>query len=305
MKFLCYTNESCRIVDQLVRYLKRQDILLCQSQLKINHCPAKVHLIGGNTLIKRDAGMEAPMSSSILELHETWSKYLRGAPRRKTLPPPAEENLLRYGKRATTNGADYNNLVYKFDKPQEEQGFFILLRGDKQFKMPIFELIYLSHFWQLESVGFPLHASAVIHHEGIYLFSGPSGTGKSTVATISENCGNTVLDEDMVVVYNSDNGRFSANAWGYSTMPSCLPIRGFFYLVKDHINSMKPLPKHHASRKVWEQSFHIPGPALPGEMKRKLFTRSSEFARNIPGYELHFRKSPDFWKLIDAEIPFD
>lgn len=305
MKFLCYTNESCRIVDQLVRYLKRQDILLCQSQLKINHCPAKVHLIGGNTLIKRDAGMEAPMSSSILELHETWSKYLRGAPRRKTLPPPAEENLLRYGKRATTNGADYNNLVYKFDKPQEEQGFFILLRGDKQFKMPIFELIYLSHFWQLESVGFPLHASAVIHHGGIYLFSGPSHAGKTTAAELSAAGGDTILDQDMVVVYNTNEGFYSANAWGYSTMPSCMPIRGFFYLVKDHMDGITPLLRHHTARRVWEQSMHIPGPALPGEMKRKLFTRSSEFARTIPGYELHFRKSPDFWKLIDAEIPCD
>jgi len=40
-----------------------------------------------------------------------------------------------------------------------------------------------------------------------------------------------------------------------------------------------------------------------GEYLRRSIRTIGDLARTIPGYELHFRKSPDFWKLIDAEFP--
>ncbi len=35
---------------------------------------------------------------------------------------------------------------------------------------------------------------------------------------------------------------------------------------------------------------------------RIVFPIFAAIARAVPAYELHFRKSPDFWKVIDAEL---
>ncbi len=303
MKFIGYTKDSCRVVCQVEDVLNRQDDLLQQSQLKVNRCPYQVHLIGGNPPLNYCDGKQVEISKTIHALHEIWSGSWKHITRDESLSPQAVELLQKIGQRVTATAADYNGLIYKFREGLCEQGFFIFLREEKQLKLPMFELIYLSQYWQLESGHFALHASAVIHRGGIYLFSGPSGSGKSTVAGISAGYGDEILDQDMVSVYHSEEGFNSANAWGYSITTCSLPIRAFYYLVKDVRDDIKPLSKSHTARLVWEQSAHIPGPALPQEKRNLLFSRTAEFSRSIPGYELHFRKSPDFWKLIDAEIP--
>jgi hypothetical protein len=52
----------------------------------------------------------------------------------------------------------------------------------------------------------PLHASAVYHDDGIVLFCGRSGAGKSTTATALQQKGYTVFSDDVCVLQNNENG---------------------------------------------------------------------------------------------------
>jgi hypothetical protein len=44
------------------------------------------------------------------------------------------------------------------------------------------------------------------------------------------------------------------------------------------------------------------GYPLHNYMMNKLFKQIAAIARHLPGYELHFQKSPDFWELIDEQV---
>ena len=41
---------------------------------------------------------------------------------------------------------------------------------------------------------------------------------------------------------------------------------------------------------------------LVDDVLKSAFSISTAMAREIPGYELHFRKSPHFWNLIDEQF---
>jgi hypothetical protein len=51
----------------------------------------------------------------------------------------------------------------------------------------------------------PLHASAIYHDDGIVLFCGRSGAGKSTTATALQQKGYTVFSDDVCVLTNDEN----------------------------------------------------------------------------------------------------
>ena len=56
----------------------------------------------------------------------------------------------------------------------------------------------------------PLHASAVLHEEQVYAFTGPSGEGKSTLASALGQRGMTLCSDDVLVLDLSDPGQVIA-----------------------------------------------------------------------------------------------
>ena len=180
--------------------------------------------------------------------------------------------------------------------------FFILV--DKNYPASVIAqaLWNLCNLWQVESGCIPLHTSGITHAGQLYLFSGPSGAGKSTIADLSTAVGDEVLDEDQVMIYRKPDGTYSANAWGYSLKTGGAPIRAYFRIIKDRVDRLVPLTQTHTAKLFMEQACAVTGNMLPEKSLMDLFLRMAEFARHVPGYELHFRKSPDFWKLIEREL---
>jgi len=150
----------------------------------------------------------------------------------------------------------------------------------------------------------------VLSNKTGYLFLGEGGAGKSTAATLSASLGISVLSDDLAFVINNNYHGFElAAAPGqvsrYSTNPILRPqLRAIFRLVKDTQDKIKPISQTttaHIIFRSFEWSHWVDH--LSSKTIELAYQTVCDIARTVPGYELHFRKSPDFWKLIDAEFP--
>jgi hypothetical protein len=162
--------------------------------------------------------------------------------------------------------------------------------------------------WNIKNGGLCLHSSAVDHGKGGFLFLGDSETGKSTIAKLSHSVGFTILGDDLnFVVYDKEyhltaGPSIQALSDGYSDVQP--PLRSVFTLVQDTCEYLIPLPPRRLAKALFESLMQTPsGSKLPNEAIYLAYQTIGDIARRIPGYELHFRKSPDFWQLIDAEFP--
>jgi hypothetical protein len=89
---------------------------------------------------------------------------------------------------------------------------------------------------------------------------------------------------------------------GYSLRTCDSPIKAVFKLIQDKSDLLLPLSELKTSRFLTERVMEVCGFFSSSDRLRNIFSMASRVARSIPGYELHVRKSPDFWKLIDAEF---
>ncbi len=195
----------------------------------------------------------------------------------------------------------YNPFIFRLKNVPSENVYFILFDTEKTF--PWLEIIYILNHAAILNGLLPLHASAVIHQGSLFVFSGTSGAGKSTIAAISNSAGNKVLDEDQIIIRENGNGEFFANAWGYSLESCENPIRAIFKLLQAKNDSIKLMSAMMGSKFLFTRVLEICGKTPPNPVVENTFSFIARVTRSIPCYELHFRKSPDFWKLIDAELP--
>jgi hypothetical protein len=199
-----------------------------------------------------------------------------------------------------------------FDLTQGYHEQFFIASSDQQILAPeriLFSVMYLATWWHVLNSGLCLHAAAVSRNEQGFLFLGESGAGKSTISTLSADLGIPVLAEDRVFLLNQQNAYILAAgphpATEYVNYSSLRPnLRGIFILIQDDDNYIKPTP-HPITAKYLFAAFlqNSASGFLPSNAMAMAFKTISGIARQIPTFELHFRKSPDFWRLIDEQFP--
>ena len=170
---------------------------------------------------------------------------------------------------------------------------------------------YQAARWHVEHGGLNIHSSAVARGDNGFLFLGVSESGKSTVAQLSHSVGLSPLGDDLNFIL-SDPGRgycLSAvpgaihSPVGYSLQQP--PLRGIFVLVQDRRDYLIPLTPMQLVRYLFDGS-NVQSPYVhqfPDDLMEMAFHTVCDIARRVPGYQLHFRKSPDFWKLINEQFP--
>jgi hypothetical protein len=170
--------------------------------------------------------------------------------------------------------------------------------------------LFLATRWHVERGGLCLHSAAVARGRDGFLFLGASEAGKTSVARLSASAGRPALGDDLnFVIRDEENGYLLAAApspqlspVGYS--PFRPRLRGVFTLVKDGKERLVPMSPMLTARALFDAFTQAP-PArrLPDEVIGLAFRTVCDIARRVPGYELHLRNSPDFWRLIDERFP--
>jgi len=184
---------------------------------------------------------------------------------------------------------------------------------DEIFHFQIFSgTLYFANLWHIERGGMCIHSSAVARKKNSgFLFLGPSEAGKSTVAQLSTAIGYPALGDDLNFIINDGKGSYSLVASpsaviskvGYSSLrPS---LMGIFTLVQDDHEELIPLRPSQVARVLFREFYkETPhGRKFPDKLISLAFHICGDIARRVPGFELHFQKKPDFWKLIDEQFP--
>jgi hypothetical protein len=159
--------------------------------------------------------------------------------------------------------------------------------------------IFLS--WRLlEHQGFLLHAATVIRDGRAYIFTGRSGAGKSTVATLSPQ-GSVLTDE--ISLLRREKGVWRAYGtpfWGEfkaAGSNSSAPVAGIFRLLQAPENRVVPLRPIAILRTLLPNVLFF---SAEPESTRQLLEILSRAATEINGYNLSFRKNATFWEVLPA-----
>src|SRR5467141_2694296 len=146
--------------------------------------------------------------------------------------------------------------------------------------------------------GFLLHAATVVRNGKADVFTGRSGAGKSTVASLSP-AGTVLTDEISLLRFeNSEWRAYGTPFWGEfraAGSNTSAPVRGLFRLVQaaeNRVTLLRPLEMIRA--------LLLNGLFFSSESKanRRLLEILSHAADSISGYELAFRKDPAFWEVL-------
>jgi len=154
--------------------------------------------------------------------------------------------------------------------------------------------------------GLLLHSSGIINEGNAYLFSGVSGSGKSTVCNILADKANfTSLHDDMVAITQSEEGIY---AWSTplsgempATFSSGAPLRAIFFLKQDVTNYTTRLNGKEAAKRL-SLSLIPPLVASNNGLVNEPMESLKEIliiAERIPCHELHFKPDFSFWEQIE------
>jgi hypothetical protein len=151
--------------------------------------------------------------------------------------------------------------------------------------------------------GFLLHGASIVRDGRGYIFFGKSASGKSTLCSLSTE--GSVVSDDLSLVLPSAGGLVVAGTPFRGTFGAgdpkvgAWPLAGMFRLIQDDTTHVEEMPRvlafaeYVANLPFVNDALH----AYPGLMERL-----EAAVRGVTIRSLHFTKSPDFWKAVDASL---
>lgn len=136
--------------------------------------------------------------------------------------------------------------------------------------------------------GFVLHASAVLYKGGVFLFSAPSGVGKSTQASLwvqsLEDA--VIINDDKPAIRVIDGVPYAyGTPWcgsGYIHANAMGPVKALYFIRRCGENRVKPMPADKVPYLIFESTMRPDG---DGDMDA-LFKTLDAFVKNVPVFSL-------------------
>jgi hypothetical protein len=143
------------------------------------------------------------------------------------------------------------------------------------------------------------HGAGVLEAGRAWVFFGPGGAGKTTVARLSAP--RPVLNDDLLVL-SLDDGGWHAHATPFMSTsglraiaPADAPLANLCYLVQAKQAMMHPLSQISAMAHLLEcVPFVTSSPCLAG----RAMELCHDLARRVPCCALHFCPDPSFWEVL-------
>lgn len=153
--------------------------------------------------------------------------------------------------------------------------------------------------------GLLMHCAAVVVGEAAFLFTGQSGSGKSTVVSLSRASGRPLaLSDDLVLLRPA--GRewraYGTPFWNLQTesrdgQTGCGRVQAIYKLIQDREVFAEPLSTAAAAAELLANCPVVNSqPALLPE----LLLRCREVSKAVSVQRLHFRKDDAFWEVISC-----
>lgn len=225
---------------------------------------------------------------------------------RQGLEHEREPSVLAAWRALYSLGTLIDHRVFLFQEGGVHSALFFCLLPSDTLKRSFDPAAWIIHaikalgvYWHAARGGGVFHASGVARREQGYLFLGPSGAGKSTAAGLSEQVQGSIVHDDQVMISKNSAKYLLA----YPGNPVAPALRAVFVLRQSNLDQVKMLAPGEVcaalTRSILEYAL---GQDVFGSWVRQAFHNAANIARCTPGYELYFRKSPDFWNAIDAEL---
>jgi hypothetical protein len=146
------------------------------------------------------------------------------------------------------------------------------------------------------------HGAATVSEGQGFLFFGPSGAGKTTIARLSNDAGKRILADELAAVRCTD-GRFllyGTPFWGEfqgRPEPSGYPLAALVEPVKDGAVRIEDASPADMAVALLKSVFNCRcDPAHNAVM----LDRIASLAGSVPGKRMRFDKSPAFWNVLGA-----
>ncbi|MCX7829547.1 MAG: hypothetical protein N2445_00600 [Acidobacteria bacterium] len=217
--------------------------------------------------------------------------------------PPTEDGMLNIEEKDN----DFKTYILSTDfsgfAEMEGRSGFILLARPEDIKFSVYAienyLMRVFNIMAIEAGGFFIHACGVVKDQKAYLFYGPSGSGKSAVASLSPDLG--VLSDDMILIIPKEGDYLASSTPFWGSMSRALrtkgifSIKGCFHLVKSTETELKKIENIKAMTTLFSSSLFG---AFNSKRSSKLFDNIKDFVKHKEVKELALPLKPVFWDLI-------
>lgn len=158
-------------------------------------------------------------------------------------------------------------------------------------------------FLAIDKGGLLIHSGAIQSKgDHAYIFAGVSGSGKSTIAKISNDSREVITDEMTLVEKCGDSYYVSGTPfWGEMQVSKNIsrPLKAIFILEKAKENLIEEIPKTLAITEFMRTVMYF---AQNQDAVTQVLEHVVNFLEKVPIYRLHFRPEISFWELIDDQF---